>query len=284
MVRPLQFLAALFRGAPADAHPPPAQRRAAEELRLSEERLRLATEAGKVGMWDWDIVANRVTWTRSLYAMHGLEPGGFAGTLEAFAALTHPDDRERIQLAIRRALAGEASYELEFRALRPDGGIAWLYTNAHVIRDPAGRPVRMVGATVDIDARKRAELALRESEERLRLALRAANAGVWEWDVPAGKTFWSEEFLALYGFDESTPPEYHRWLNALHPEDRERMRVEFPRLLHPAGGEFRSEFRIVHPRHGLRWILSLGRIERGPDGGAVHVEGINIDITRQKQV
>jgi PAS domain S-box-containing protein len=283
MVRPIKFLTALLRTTSADARRAEGRRSAEEELILSEERLRLATEAGNVGMWDWDIVANRVTWTRSLYAMHGVEPGELGGAVEDFIALTHPDDREPVQLAMRRALAGEAPYEIEFRALRPDGQVAWLYTNGHVVFD-RGRAVRMVGATVNIDARKRTELALRESEERLRLALRAANAGVWEWDVRAGQTFWSEEFLALYGFDSTTPRSYHRWLDALHPEDRERMRIEFPRLLHPAGGEFRSEFRIIHPLLGVRWILSLGRIERDAEGGAVHVEGINIDITRLKQV
>jgi PAS domain S-box-containing protein len=215
--------------------------------------------------------------------MHGIGPEAFDGSVEGFAELTHPDDRQRVQLAIKKALEEDAPYELEFRALHPDGRSAWLYTNARVIRE-RGRPVRMVGATVNIDARKRTELALRESEERLRLALRAANAGVWEWDVPAGQTFWSGEFLALYGFEDSTPRSYQVWLNALHPDDREEMRVFFRGLLHPQGEEFRREFRIVHPQLGVRWILSLGRIERDANGDARHVEGINIDITRQKQV
>jgi PAS domain S-box-containing protein len=127
-----------------------------EALRESEARLRLATATGKVGVWDWDIVADKVTWSDSLYAMHGIEPGKFGGTVAAFAALIHPADTERVQRAIKDALESGAPYELEFRAVRPSGEVVWLFTNATVIRED-GRAVHMLGATLDITGRKRAE-------------------------------------------------------------------------------------------------------------------------------
>ena len=136
-------------------------------LRESEQRLRLATQTGKLGVWDWDIGTNQVSWSDSLYAIHGVRPDEFDGTMEGFASLVHPEDQGRMSESIQRALDNDASYELEFRAVRPDGAVVWLFTDAAVLRD-GGRPVRMLGATMDITERKRTEEALRQSEEKLR--------------------------------------------------------------------------------------------------------------------
>ena len=87
--------------------------------------------------------------------------------MEAFAALVHPEDQKLVSAAIQRALDSDVPYELEFRAVRPDGGVTWLFTSAAVLRD-GGRPVRMLGATMDITQRKHTEDALRQSEEKLR--------------------------------------------------------------------------------------------------------------------
>ena len=136
-------------------------------LRASEERFRIATRAGKVGVWDWDIVRNRISWSESLYAMHGVKPEAFNATLESYAALIHPDDSARVSEEIARCLETGGTYEIEFRILRPDGQIVWIFTDGTVIREDE-RPVRMLGATVDITEHKRLEEALRQSERKLR--------------------------------------------------------------------------------------------------------------------
>lgn len=132
------------------------RRRTELTLRESTERLRLATEAGKVGLWDWDIPGDRIVWTDSLYSVHGVSKQEFSQTFADWVSRLHPDDRGGVLQAIDRALRGEAPYEVELRALRPDGGEVWLYTNAVVLRD-GDRPLRMVGAAVDITKRKHAE-------------------------------------------------------------------------------------------------------------------------------
>ncbi|HVF15253.1 MAG TPA: PAS domain-containing protein [Steroidobacteraceae bacterium] len=260
-----------------------ARRAAEEQWRLSEERLRLATETGKVGVWDWDVPANRVTWTGALYAIHGIRPGDFGGTSQDLARLTHPLDRETVQRDISAALRSGHSYEAEFRTLRPNGEVIWIYVNARVFRE-GDRAVRVVGATIDIDERKRMELAVRESEQRLRFALRAANAGAWEMNAITGETFWSEEFRDLYGYDASTPATREQWGERLHPDDRRRMLVDFTERLKPGSTEFHREFRIVHPTRGVRWLHTAGSIERDASGRAIKMRGISIDISRIKQV
>jgi PAS domain S-box-containing protein len=132
------------------------RRRTETTLRVSMERLRLATEAGKVGLWDWDIPGDRIVWTDSLYALHGLGKDEFAQTFADWVSRVHDDDRGAVLGAIDKALRDEAPYEIELRTMRPDGSETWIYTNAVVVRD-GERPMRMVGAAVDVTKRRQAE-------------------------------------------------------------------------------------------------------------------------------
>ncbi len=124
---------------------------------------------------------------------------------------------------------------------------------------------------------------LLESQKRLHFALRGSSAGVWSMNTETGQGSWSEEFLPLYGFKPSTPRRYSRWLRSLHPEDRKLVHREFQALLRSTRNEFQIEFRTIHPVRGQRWILSMGRVERDPQGKAIRVDGIHIDITERKE-
>ena len=138
--------------------------RETEERLISEERLRIATQAGNVGVWEWDIERNRVTWTDAIYAIHGLQREEFDGTVEGFSRLVHPDDASRVGQAIEGALAG-APFALEFRIVRPGGEVAWIHTSA-AVQHRGGVPVRMIGATVDITERQRTAEELLEAHSR----------------------------------------------------------------------------------------------------------------------
>ena len=85
------------------------QRPAQAALRASEERLRLAVEAGQLGIWDWDIVTNEVTWSDQVYRMHDMAPGSDPGGLEAFRARIHPDDRARVEASMAQSQAPAAA-------------------------------------------------------------------------------------------------------------------------------------------------------------------------------
>ncbi|HYO80492.1 MAG TPA: PAS domain S-box protein, partial [Bryobacteraceae bacterium] len=141
---------------------------------ISEERQRLAVDAGNVGLWDWDIVTGQLTWSDRVYEFHGIAPASFKGTVEEFERLLHPDDAQRVLESLRRTLEEDAEYNLEFRTVRPDGQTRWLATRARVLRDQQGRPNRMLGATLDVTERKVAEGALKESERFTRSILESS--------------------------------------------------------------------------------------------------------------
>jgi PAS domain S-box-containing protein len=141
-------------------------RQASEALRESEERLRLALDAGTCGVWDWDILANRITWSERIFEFYGLKSGQFSGTLADFTARTYPEDVARVSEAIRRSLEDDEPYCLEFRIVRPSGEVRWTATTGRVIRDGSRKPIRMLGATIDVTERRAGEEALREADRR----------------------------------------------------------------------------------------------------------------------
>jgi PAS domain S-box-containing protein len=131
-------------------------------LERSEERLRRALDAGRVGTWEWNILTNEVSWSDGVEKMFGLETGSFQGTFDAYRALIYPDDLPVLDDSVKRAFEQDIPYTFEHRLTWPDGEIRWLLGQGQVFRDSDGRPVSMRGTVLDITDRKRAEEAIRD--------------------------------------------------------------------------------------------------------------------------
>lgn len=196
-----------------------------EKLLRSEERLRLPTQSGKFGVWDFDVASSEVFWTDSLYAIHGVDPDTFPCTLESFSSLVHPDDRARVQESVRRALEQDMPYELEFRAVRPDGEIIWLFTSATVLREEHG-PVRMLGLTVDVTHRKRAELATAESEAAYRNLVKSLPAAVYTCDPSGRVLLFNDAAAGLWGREPEVGRDFWRGSYRMEYPDGRAMRID----------------------------------------------------------
>ncbi len=140
-----------------------------QTARVLAERLRLAERVGKIGMWEWDIAANRLTWSEEVYRIHGQDPATFVPDYESWQALLHPEDCSRVIAEIQDVLSNGKKYYVEFRVVWADGSIHWLTTRGGAEYDAHGRPVRMIGLTFDITDRKLAEEALLRKEQELRI-------------------------------------------------------------------------------------------------------------------
>lgn len=141
------------------------ERRAAEDaLRAANERLSLALDTARMGVWEWDVATGKVWWSEQVAEIHGMKPGTFGGDFEGWLSTVHPDDRQRAREAIDRVLHGDGIYEAEYRTLLPDGGFYWTFTRGILSRHTDGTPARLIGVCMDITSRKRAEEALRRSE------------------------------------------------------------------------------------------------------------------------
>jgi len=136
------------------------QKRAEEALRASEERLRLAQWAARIGTFDLNLRTGVDIWTPETEALYGLPPGGFGGTQTAFENLIHPDDRERIAALTQEMIRTGQPVEEEWRVVWPDGSVHWVAGRGQAVIDESGEPARLLGVNLDVTERKQAAEAL----------------------------------------------------------------------------------------------------------------------------
>jgi len=140
------------------------RKRAERLLRESEERLRLAPEAARIGTWTFNVQTRKLAWSPELEQIFGLSSGSFAGTEEAFFDLVHPDHREQVRDMLARAIQQGSQCEAEFRYQHAAGEVRWMLGRGSVYSDPSGKPTRLVGIAMDITGQKRNEEHLRHTQ------------------------------------------------------------------------------------------------------------------------
>ncbi len=153
------------------------RKRAEEQIARLLERFNLATHAASMGVWDWDMLNNQLLWDDTMYALYGIHRDTeIFGAYEAWLNGLHPEDRAANNEISLQAQRGEIEYDTEFRVVWPDGSIHWLKADGLVIRDAAGRPLRMVGVNYDITDKKSAENEIRQLNATLEQRVRERTA------------------------------------------------------------------------------------------------------------
>lgn len=256
-----------------------------QRLRQSEMLYRLATRSISDAIWEWDLLTDVLTWSEGVEKLFGYPLAQFGGHISDWYDKIHPEDRERVVHGIHEFIAhGGERWRDEYRFRHHNGGYVHVDDHGLLEQDASGRALRMVGAMQDITARKLASEALRVSEDRLRLAVRAAELGTWDLNPETGALRWDEHSRMLFGIPPETEVTYDTFVACIHPEDRERTLAYVERALQPdGGGEFDTEFRVLGLQDGMeRWIRSTGRAFF-EGGRAVRFIGTVQDITDTKR-
>jgi PAS domain S-box-containing protein len=258
------------------------ERKLAEtELTLANDRLRLAMESAKSVGWDWDIKSGRDTWFGDLYSMFGMTSETYVGRVEDLHRHIHPDDRVRVGETAKIAMENKEPYAAEYRILRPDGTVRWVAVKGKFYYSPDGEPERMLGMKVDITERRLMEVALRESEERFRLAAQAGKMFAYEWDVATDVVVRSGESAQILGIDEATPTTGQELMAKVHPDDRERLLAAISDL-NPEKSHLQISYRRVRPDGTVIWVERMGRAHFDEQGRMVRMVGMTADITERK--
>lgn len=138
------------------------RRDALDQLNASRESLDQALDAGKMGIWDWNVAENKLVWSTQMQRLFGLEPGTFRGTYEHYQELLHPEDREQVIKTVNEAIEKREPYMVEHRVQQADGSFRWMMGKGRAFYDDSGKLVRMSGVTTDITEKRLAELEYRQ--------------------------------------------------------------------------------------------------------------------------
>lgn len=262
----LEFIAGITRDVTED-------RALSEELSRSREQLRLAFDAAGVVHWSWNIETGKVEWSEHTEALHGLAPGTFPGTFEAWKELVHPEDLADVMRAVEYAVSTRGAYEVEFRTQRPDGVTQWILGKGQVIADVDGRPTRMIGIATDITRLKQSEWFTATREIYTQLIHEFAGINHWEFDL-------ERNVLMLTKFSPhrqrigSSEASLEQILDAIHPDDQHILieALDDARTT----GRYETRYRIANPEGGWVARRSRGMVVRSDTGHPSRLIGISI--------
>jgi PAS domain S-box-containing protein len=255
------------------------RKRAEETLRRSEQRLRDVIETIPTMAWTalpdgrTDFANER--WQK--YTGISFEDTSGAGWEMAF----HPADVATHIAKWRESLATGKPFENEARVRRAaDGQYRWFLHRSVPLRDDRGEIVKWFGTATDIEDRRRAEEALRESEARLAEAQRLSHSGSWAWNLVTNSVYWSEEAFHIYGFDPTTTPTRELFQQRVHPDDLAAVEAVSADLLADRDGE--CSFRLILPDNSIRHVHSVAHAVSDENGKVVEFVGTVVDVTEQR--
>lgn len=255
------------------------RRRAERVARETETRYRAVGEMIPYGMWMADPDGNPTYYSPSFLELLGktAEEARAAGMGNVY-----PEDRARVAEHWARCMAQGDFWDEEFRVLGADGQCRTIVARGVPLRDERGAITSWVGVNTDNTVRKGLERSLGENEERLRLALEAAQLGVWDRDLETDEVQWSPEEERCFGLEPGTFEATRTdELKRIHPEDRAVL-IESEREAVESGSGFSHECRIIRPDGEVRWIRRMGRVIGGERGRSRKVIGVAMDVTAQK--
>jgi PAS domain S-box-containing protein len=255
------------------------RKRAEEELDSIRQRLDIAVEGAKLGVWTLDPRTGASWFSDRARDLIGL-PGNRVATPQAYLEHVHPDDWEKLSTVWASGFPSE-SVGVEYRIIRPDGEVRWVYGLGAADRDESGEVDAIHGILIDITDRKQANEALELTRRQLELAMQGAQLGVWSFDPATGSCWFSDQSKAMLGLPDNRLEHGGELEKHIHPDDWDL--VSWPYYNRYPDEPLGIEFRVPQPDGSNRWVYALGNAVRDAAGDIETIHGIHIDITSRKQ-
>jgi len=259
-----------------------ARRQAEAHLRESDERLSLALNAAGLGIFEWDVQADRAVWENErMYEIFGhTRADGTLSKAQLLKRSVHPDDAEALDQALVVGMASGRPFHTTYRIRRKDGALRWLDLVGYFL-PPDGGPVRMIGVLTDNTEQHLAEETLRASEERFRIMADTAPVMIWMSGTDKLCTFFNKPWLDFTG--RSLEAEFgNGWTEGIHPEDVEHCLQTYVACFE-ARRPFGMDYRLRRHDGQYRWIFDQGVPRFSSSGKFLGYIGSCVDVTERKQ-
>ncbi|WP_110995552.1 helix-turn-helix domain-containing protein [Pseudomonas sichuanensis] len=254
------------------------RRRYTAEIMESEMRMKLAQEGARIVTWEWNLVSDEVTYSPNVEAVYGWR----VRRNEDFWAHIHAEDARHMQGMYAQAVAQGTGCECDFRITRPDGSQRWIASRATVLQDSVGRPVKMVGISMDNTERKVAEEHLRQSEERFRAIFELAWGALAYIDPDGTWRRVNGGLCELLGYSEGEL--YAMTFQQLtHPDDLPDNLVLLGRMLAGEIERYEVEKRVRHKDGRFIWVRARTSLQRHADGQPEHLISVFEDIGAERE-
>lgn len=258
-------------------------KRAEEALRKSEALLQEAQHLAHIGSWELDLVANEFRLSEEALRIHELGAPDGRVSREAITASFPPEDGEELRRARENAMQYGGTYSRRVRLAFADGRTKYVQVRGAVLCDAQGQPVRVLGTVQDLTEQALAELALRDSESRLKEAQRLAKIGHWEFNFAQDDYLMSEEALRIHELESvDGRMSRARVVELIHPEDRVLVRERRAAML-ADGSNFEVVVRLMLPHGRMKFVQLRATVQGDAQGRPVRVSGTVQDISEQKQ-
>ena len=250
----------------------------------SELRLNLALEAARDGIWEWDFKNDLAWWDERYSSIIGIDIPQNERTLASAGRYIHPDDKGLIEEKLKDHLEFGKEFEVEYRIVLPSREIKFLRALGKAQKDLAGNMVKLTGTLRDITESKKAELALKENEERYALVMDAINDGIWDYNVAQENSFWNDRFYEIIGYyrGEIERPSFEFVQTIIHPEDLQKVQSEFTKVLHGEAA-YDVEYRLRHKAGHYVYVHSKGKPVFNKDNALIRLVGVIRDISARKK-
>jgi two-component system, sensor histidine kinase and response regulator len=257
-----------------------------QRLRDSEQRLKEALRMGSMAYWELDLATLERYWSDEMFRLFERDrQAGIPAFDEALNDYLLPEDRQRIEDALRQASETGEPAKVDVRIKLPSRRTAYFASTMRPIKDAGGRVTKLTGVVQDITERKTTEQRLRDSERRLELALAGAELHLWEFDLFTRRIEYSSDFPAFLGYNaDELEPTAKFWANQLHPDDLPAAVSAWQEHIEGRVAAYQVEFRVRTRRGDWKWLHVRGQVaERDEQGRPLRVAGTVLDITERKE-